>query len=306
MVATGRLREALEVLRGECEREPFRGSALVWAYIGVLGVVLAADEDDATALLSTAGDALDMAAKLDPSAHCFVHYAAAAAVAAGDVGRAVGLQKRFVERNPGDAMGLRGYLAALKLQAKTAEVATRAERVDVARRLVQADPVSSEGLAVLQEALAWAWELPRAVDLVEVAEVVAGRIECGAGEERVWGVLLGLLKSATEAEIARFMFGSGREAWWANHFFRPARAAWEVGKGVECAKAKMGVARVLFGECEYVMAVAAAVGEGGGEGVESGWGGKEVSGREKGGAAGDDKDGMAGIEFHHERSECEL
>jgi hypothetical protein len=256
MVAAGRMRDALDALRGEVLGEAFARSALVHAYIGVLCVSLAAEEDDPTALLSAASAALEAASKLDPAAHCFVHYAAAAAVAAGDTDAAASLQRKFAAAHPDDPTALAGLLSALGLAARR-DAGARAERVAVARALLRVDPMARDALAVLREALAWAWDVSPAVDLPEVADAVAGRIECGAGDAAAWAGLLELLRSATDADVARFMFDSGRSAWWSSHFFRPARAAADAAASAACATAKMGVAQLIFGDSAYVRAVAA-------------------------------------------------
>lgn len=258
MAADGRLGEALDVLRGEVATDAFASSAVLHAYVGVLSIVMSAGVENPKLLLAGAVAALRTAASLDPGAVCFVGYGAAAYVAAGDVEGALGVLRVFVEDFPGDAMALQSLLAALGVKAA---VGRREERVRVARALLIVDPMAREACAVLREAQAWAWAVLPAVDVVEVANAVANRIECcGGGDVEGWTDLLALLGSASDEEIAQFMYASGRVNWWASHFFRKARGKIEAMEDPVFASKKVGVARLLFGVCEYVNAVEAVLG----------------------------------------------
>jgi TAF RNA Polymerase I subunit A len=270
-ISTGRMRDALDALRAEASIQPFASSALVHAYIGMLCVALAAGDnggnatnhsgacerfadDSAIAMLSTAASALDTAARLDPAAHCFVHYAAAAAIAAGDTSRAVSLQRQFAHTNSTDPIALSALLSTLNLFRQTED--SRTERVATARLLLRTDPMSSVASQTLSEALSWSWKVSPPVDLVEVSDALACKIECGGGDETVWTSLLDLLRTASDAELALFIHDSGRSSWWATHFFRPTRAASDAATSTAFAIAKMSIAELLFGEKNsYVRAV---------------------------------------------------
>lgn len=250
LIAAGRIRDALSALQAECALEPFASSALLHGFIGMLSLALCVDEvEDHIFLLNAATVALNTAARLDPAAHCFAHYAAAAAVAAGDSARAVTLQRDFVKTNPRDALGIAGLLRSLTVHM---EVESRSERVELARRLLQIDPISSEALKTMQEALAWSWDASPRVDVPEVADLVANKIECGAGDLSLWSALRDLLSKATDAEISSFMYDSGRATWWSSHFFRRARAVQDVTRSSALAVIKMSVAQLIYGDCEYV------------------------------------------------------
>lgn len=257
LIAVGRTHDALSALRAEVALEPFASSALVHGFIGMLSLALCADEeDDQISLLSTATVALGTAASLDPAAHCFVHYAAAAAVAAGDTSRAIKLQRDFLATNASDPLALAGLLHSL---GRFHALDSKSERVELARRLLRIDPVSCEALKTMQEALAWSWDASPRVELAEVADMIAIKIECGAGDDSTWSALHELLSKASDTDISRFMFDSGRATWWSSHVFRRARALQDVAKSTALATVKMAVAQLIYGDCEYVQNVSAIV-----------------------------------------------
>jgi hypothetical protein len=256
LIAAGRMRDALEALRAEAPVLPFVMSPLVHAYIGMLSIALSIEDDDPAALLSSAICELITAAKLDPTAHCFIHYAAAAAVAAGDTERALEIQRDFVRCNPSDPLALKGLLSSLNL---LRENECYVERVEIARKLLRADPVSTVGLQTIREACLWSWGMEAPVSLVEVADILASRIECGVGDESIWGELLDVLQKATDVDISRFMFASGRSSWWSLYFFRPGRAALDAAASATLATTKKSVSEILFADCEYARRVASIV-----------------------------------------------
>jgi hypothetical protein len=193
-----------------------------------------------------------------------VHYAAAAAVAAGDTERAIDVQRAFVRSNPGDPLALSGLLSALNL---LRENECYLERVELARKLLRADPVSNIGLQTIREACLWSWGMDVPVSLVEVADILATKIECGAGNESTWTELLDVLQKASDVDISRFMFASGRSTWWMVYFFRPGRAVLDAASSSALATAKKSIAEILFADCEYVRRVAAIVNHSGSDDV---------------------------------------
>lgn len=243
-------RAALEALMEEAVLPHFEKSVLVQAYLGMLALALSNTYDDPAHMLAVASNALNKASSLDPSAYCFVHYAAAAAVAAGDVPKALQMQRDFVSAHPADAFALHALLLSLTYLEKNS-MSVQNEKVQVARKLLVADPIAGLPVQVLREASAWKWSVLPEVSTAEIADAVAVRIEHGAADESTWTELVALLEECAPNERLLFWQVSGRATWWPTHFFKYTRVNGDVAKSPQLATAKARAASILLPGCPY-------------------------------------------------------
>lgn len=251
LVAAGKLWVALDYLKDEALLPHYKNSALVHGYLGMLAVAASAEEREAGELLRVASSALDTAAKLDPDAYFYVYYAAAAAIAAGNLPSALDVLRVFVASHDEDPLALFGLLSCLDgLQSNAASV--RQEKVTTARRLLAIDVMASSALNILREAWSWSWDVEPRPSLVELANVYAMRIEHGGGaDEKAWSALSKMLPDMSKAQHRAFWDASGRGAWWPSHYFRPARVNSDIATAPSLAAKKASVANMLMGNNQY-------------------------------------------------------
>lgn len=260
-LSAGKISAAYDALFGHSQEHTFRDCPLIQGYLGVIALALSIKESDPNAYLRVSARALHAASVLEPSAYFYSYYAAAAAIAAGKYDDAVSLLRMFVDTNrPDDPIALSGLLACLNTQSHDAAVESRQERVDLARRLVVADPLSSPAADILREAQAWKWGVYPPVDKLELARLFASRIEYGGMSDLFsWSELANCLSESPDL-IPVFWKNDPRSEWWPPHFFRSARLNADLATNPQLAIAKATVAKSLMspGSCPYAEGVAAS------------------------------------------------
>ncbi len=214
-VAAGRMESAHGILSND---DPaFEHAFLVHLFQGLVSLALAAKGDEQReTLLTEAGEALDKAAKLDPSEYICAHAAALIEIQRGDKLAAI---ERYRSFGAHDAFAQAALLKALRSLPRTPQQ----DVVEAARALHEADPMAREALTTLREACAWGWEVRPKVTRVEVANVAAAVVEHGGGDARAWTTLGDCLRDCEENELVSFWSGAGRDKWWPSHFFRVTR-----------------------------------------------------------------------------------
>lgn len=260
-LSAGKTSAAYDALFGHSQEHTFRDCPLIQGYLGVVALALSIKEPDPNAYLRVSARALHAASVLEPSAYFYSYYAAATAIAAGKYEDAVSLLRTFINTNrPDDPMALSGLLACLNTQSNEAAIQSRQERVDLARRLVVTDPLSSPATDILREAHAWKWDVCPPVDKLEIARLFASRIEYGGTSDLFsWTELANCLSDSPDM-IPVFWKNDLRSDWWPSHFFKTARLNNDLATNPQLAVAKATVAKLLMspGSCPYAEGVAAS------------------------------------------------
>lgn len=260
LVAAGDLRTAFTCMSDQSN--DFTKSALVQGYLGVLALALSARESNPSPMLRTAALSLNTAAELEPKAYFYTYYSAAAAIAGGDSDHALHLLRDFVStKHRSDPIALYGLLSFLGTLDVRDTAHIRQERIDVARRLLLVDPVSKPALDILREAYAWMWHVSPKVDVNEIADALASRIEHGdLANVSIWTELGHALYRAELGYQARFWSASGRSHWWPTHFFRVSRLNADVASDPSLASVKGALSKMLVSpkRCPYAEAVEAS------------------------------------------------
>lgn len=248
LLAEGKFRTAVDAMFEQSQHDHFRNSALVQGYLGVVALAASSKEHDPSHMLRVSSTALNAASSLEPTAYYYAYYAAAAAMAAGRKQEALDILRAFiVKRNSSDPAALFGVLSLLgKMDEKNTEF-IRYERVHLARRLLQIDPLSKLAIDVLQEAHAWAWPTSPPVDSVELAEAIGASIEHGeSGNAKTWLDLANTMRNIQEEERAVFWDLSGRSQWWPTHYFRLSRLNGDIARDASLAAVKAAVGSILM------------------------------------------------------------
>lgn len=241
-VAAGRIDNAHGILTND---DPaFERSFLVHLFHGLVSLALAAQGGHhRDTLLAEAGEALEKAAKLDPSEYICAHAAALVEIQRGDKNAAI---QRYRSFGAHDAFAQAALLKALRSLPRT----PHQEIVEAARALHEVDPMANDALSTLREACAWRWDVRPRVNRLEVANVAAAVVEHGGGNGRAWTTLADCLRDCEENELVSFWSGAGRDKWWPSHFFRVTRLnADRMVKGLANAKAE--VATMLDANIPY-------------------------------------------------------
>lgn len=242
LLANGKLKVAFDALYAQSQEGTFRDCALVQGYLGVVALALSAREPDGNRLLRIASNALTAAATLQPDAYFYQYYAAATAIAAGNREEAIEQLREFTaSRRRDDPIALFGLLSCLDAE----DERQRQERVDVARRLLVADPMSKAAGDVLREAEAWQWAVRPPVDELEVALLFAARIEHGASADVDAWTNLGARLAASQRVCHLFWTQASRRDWWPSHFFRTSRINSDLATNPKLVAAKASVAQLL-------------------------------------------------------------
>jgi len=222
--AAGRVEKAHDLLLNQGRMPAFQNAFLVQLFLGLVALSIASTRgNDRDTLLGQAGEALDKAAKIDPTAYVTCHAAAAVEIQKnqGDVTQALERYRAFAGTMQQDAFAQSALLRALRSQPLPAH--SRQEIVDAARALHRADPLACAALAALREAAAWNWNVSPRVDNLEVAAAAAAVVEHGAGNMKAWCNLAESLCECDERQRVSFWTGGGRDKWWPSHFFRVTR-----------------------------------------------------------------------------------
>lgn len=260
-LSAGKTTAAYDALYSHSQEHTFRDCPLIQGYLGVVALALSITEPDPNALLRVSARALHAASVLEPTAYFYCYYAAATAIAAGKFEDAVALLRTFVNaKKPDDPIALNGLLACLNNQPHGDAPQSRQERVQLARRIVVADPLSSPAADILREAHAWKWQVEPPVDTLELARLFASRIEYGGMSDLFsWTELANCLSDNPDLKTP-FWRNDPRSDWWPSHFFRSARLNFDLATNPHLAAAKAKVAKLLMppGTCPYADAVAAS------------------------------------------------
>lgn len=242
LLANGKLRMAFDALYAQSQERTFRDCSLIQGYLGIVALALSDREPDSNVLLRIASSSLTAAATLQPDAYFYRYYAAAVEIAAGNQVGAIEILREFaMTRQRDDPIALFGLLSCLNSK----DEAQRQECVDVARRLLVADPTSKAAANILREAEAWQWTVQPPVDGLEMAGVFASRIEYGVvADPDIW---LNLGSKLAESQCFRDQFWteSSRCDWWPSHFFRPSRINSDLTASTRLVAVKAAVAKML-------------------------------------------------------------
>ncbi|KAI0567413.1 TAF RNA polymerase I subunit A [Gracilaria domingensis] len=261
LLAAGDLRSAYECLSEESKDPHFGSCSLVQGYLGVVAIAASSLERDPSVKLRVAATALSMASSLEPGLYFFAYYAAATAIASGDHDHALRLLRDFVNnKKRSDPVALYGLLTCLGTLRNRDTDQIKQERIDIARRLLYVDPVSKPALDIIREAHAWAWKVCPVVDVNELADALASRIENGDfANIAIWTELGNALCKADPKHRETFWVSSGRIEWWPTHFFRASRLNIDVASDPSLASVKAAVAKMLTypNSCLYALAAEA-------------------------------------------------
>lgn len=260
LVAAGDLNTAYQCVSEQIN--DFTESALVQGYLGVIALALSAREADPSFMLRTAAVSLSTAAALEPKAYFYTYYSAAAAIAGGDSDHALRLLRDFVStKHRSDPIALYGLLSFLGTVSERDTSHIRQERIDVARRLLVTDPISKPALDIIREAYAWMWHVCPGVDVNEIADALASRIEHGdSANVAIWTELGHVLYKAELASQAQFWSASARSQWWPSHFFRVSRLNADIANDPRLVSVKGALSKMLMSpkRCPYAEAVEAS------------------------------------------------
>lgn len=246
-LATDNLKAAFDALYEHSQESAFRECALVHGYLGVVALALSEREHDPASMLRVAAAALNEAAVLEPDAYFYCYYAAATAIAAGKRDDAFALLRDFVAKQPrDDPIALFGLLSCLHASPKPNAIEAQQQRMDIARRLLIADPMCTAAADVVREANAWHWEVQPRVDRLEIVHMVAARIEHGGMADVFNWVELGDSLSKAPRYRDPFWIHSGRRDWWPSHFFRLNRLNADLATNPQLAAVKGAVCKLLM------------------------------------------------------------